>query len=170
MCANIKVVKRSDSEEGRGGLTPFGHVMSLRDAMSRVFDESFWDPFEPAARFSMMRGSAGVMGFPKVDISETEDEVKVVADIPGMDPEKVEVEVSDDGIVTLSGKTEHESEEKDKRYHRIERSYGEFRREFMLPTKVQANKVTAKAKNGVLTLIMPKSEEERKKKVRIVSE
>lgn len=107
--------------------------------------------------------------FPKVDISETDDEVKVVANVPGVDPDKIEIEVNQDTL-TISGSVEKEHEEKDEKFYRFERGYGEFRRQFSLPSQIDPDKVTAKVKNGVLTIILPKIEEEKKKKVKVEKE
>lgn len=136
--------------------------------MNRLFDESFWDPFD---NFFPGRTLASVSRtvFPKVDISETDNEVKIVADIPGIDPDKIEIEASEDTL-SLSGKIEKESEEKEKKFYRFERQYGEFRREFALPAKVKTDAIEAKSKNGVLTIILPKAETEKKKKVKVETE
>lgn len=138
--------------------------LTLRDAINRLMEESFWDPFESASF-----GLAARVAFPKVDVSETEDEVKIVANLPGIDPDKVEIQVTEDSV-TLAGKIEKESEEKGRRVYRYEREYGEFSRTLSLPATVDPNKVNAKAKHGVLTITLPKSERERPKKVKVQAE
>jgi len=142
-----------------------GQPLSLRDAMNRLFDESFLDPFEDMNRFmSAPRGAS----FPKVDISEDEKEITVRADVPGVDPDDIDIEIEGDHF-SISGKTEKESEEKDeeKKYYCYERQYGEFRRGFVLPSRVQEDKVSAKVKDGVLTVVLPKEEKEKSRKVKV---
>lgn len=136
--------------------------------IDRFFDDS-WDPFNMMMpSLFRNRGLASVSSiFPKVDVSETDNEIKVVANVPGIDPDKLNIEVGDD-YLSLSGKIEKENkDEKDGKVYRYEREYGEFRREFALPARVKADQISAKAKNGVLTITLPKSEEEKKHKVRV---
>lgn len=144
--------------------SPFSGIFSLKEAMDRLFNESFWAPFglleDPQKETRLARFS------PRVDISETEQQIKLRADLPGIDPEKINVEVAEDSI-KLSGRMERSSEEKRENYYRIERIEGEFSREFMLPSKVDPSKVDARAKNGVLTIILQKLPSEQKKKVRV---
>ncbi|MBI2623717.1 MAG: Hsp20/alpha crystallin family protein [Candidatus Liptonbacteria bacterium] len=144
------------------------HIIKRDERPIRRFcDEGLWDSFErmPNFSFSPLRAPA----FPKVDIAETEDEVKITANIPGVAPEKVEIEVNED-IISLSGTVEKEQEEKEGKVYRYEREYGEFHRMFTLPARVQSDKVAAKAKNGVLTITLPKAEAEKKKKVKVETE
>lgn len=142
-------------------------VVSLRDAMNRLFEESFWDPFEMIDRLPMTSRAL----FPKVDVSEDEKEVRVVANVPGVDTEKIGIEVEED-VLTISGKTEKEvkEEDKEKKFYRYEREYGEFRREIALPARVKAEAATAKAKNGVLEIVLPKADTREKAKVKIETE
>jgi len=107
--------------------------------------------------------------FPHVDVSETDDEVRVVADIPGVDPNKVDIRVTDD-VLTISGTTEQVSENTGEKMFRYERVYGSFRRQVPLPARVKADAVRARAKNGVLTITLPKSEEEKRRRVTIETE
>lgn len=145
--------------------------MSLREAVNRIFDESFWDPFEGFSGLALKPGRDvfSLTLFPKVDISETDKEIKVVANVPGIDPDKIEIEV-DDETLKISGRLEKEQKHKDKRFYRFEREYGEFSREFVLPTAVVTKKIRATAKNGVLTLVLPKAEPAKRKKVKVKAE
>lgn len=152
-----KAIERLDFER------PF---LSLREAINRLFDESFWDPFSLVdAELSPV---SGLSFFPKADIAETDKEVIITADVPGIDAEKIDIEVDEDSV-TLSGKVEKESEQKDKRYYRFERQYGEFRRSFNLPAIVKADEAVAKVKNGVLTITLPKQEIETRKKIKVTA-
>lgn len=137
--------------------------ISLREAVNRLFDESFWDPFRSFSDLSLIEKESA---FPKTDIKETSKAVKVIADMPGVNPENVEIEV-DENYLTLKGKSEEEKEEKDEKVYRYERHYGEFQRSFVLPVKINPAKVTAEIKNGVLTITLPKTGEDKKKKIKI---
>lgn len=164
----VNITKRDDQSRSITPSEP--RVMSPFSLIDRFFDDSFFDPFNvltPSLFGSRRLGSVN-SAFPKVDVSETDNEIKVVANVPGIDPEKVDIEVGDD-YLSISGKIEKEQEEKDKKgkVYRYEREYGEFRREFSLPARVNKDGIVAKARNGVLTITLPKSEEEKKQRVKI---
>jgi len=144
---------------------PEHNFLSLRDAMNRLFDESFWSPFD---QDMVTDFSKDIMNFPKVDLVETEKEIVVTANVPGISGDDISVEVSN-GILTISGQTDkkHEEESKDKKYYRYERESGNFSRSFSLPTKVDEEKVEAETKNGVLVVKLPKIKEEAKKKIQV---
>jgi HSP20 family protein len=93
---------------------------------------------------------------PKVDVSETKDAVIVKAEIPGVDQKDIGLSLQE-GVLTIKGEREEEKEEKDKRYHRVERSYGAFARTIRLPATVDSGKVSATFKDGVLTVTLPKT-------------
>ena len=103
---------------------------------------------------------------PSVDISETDGKVMVKAELPGLDPKDIDVEVSGD-LLVLRGEKSKEEERKDERYYCRERYSGSFQRSFRLPTGVESDKVDAQFKNGVLTIEIPKSEESKQKKISI---
>lgn len=135
-------------------------------------DDSLWEPFSLIPSLLNFRGLSNVNNFfPKVDVEETENEIKVTANIPGVDPNNVNVEVGDD-YLSLSGRADKEEKTEDKKgkVYRYEREFGEFRREFSLPARVNKDKIIAKSKNGVLTITLPKSEEEKKKRVKVETE
>lgn len=93
---------------------------------------------------------------PACDISETPEAYSVHAEIPDMRKEDIKLTVHD-GVLTLMGERKMEKEERNKRYHRVERSYGRFQRAFTLPGAVEENKVQATYKDGVLNILLPKS-------------
>ena len=93
---------------------------------------------------------------PRVDIVEDDKEILVKAELPEMKKEDVKVEV-DQGVLTVSGERKMEKEEKNKKYHRIEREYGSFVRSFTLPPEVVADKVNAEFKDGMLMVHLPKN-------------
>ncbi|MCI0330522.1 MAG: Hsp20/alpha crystallin family protein [candidate division Zixibacteria bacterium] len=103
---------------------------------------------------------------PVVDVAETKDEVIVRAEVPGMDKETLSVTLQDN-ILTLRGERKQETEAKGATFHRLERSYGSFVRSFTLPTLVQAEKVKAAYKDGVLTITLLKAEEVKPKEISI---
>jgi HSP20 family protein len=92
---------------------------------------------------------------PKVDVAETNDAVHVTADLPGLSENDIEVTLSD-GHLHIRGEKHDRKEDKDKNYHRIERTYGSFQRSIALPAEVDSEKVDASFKNGVLSVVLPK--------------
>ena len=144
-------------------LEPAREMLSLREAMDRLFEESFLRP-----------GSLGVSDSASamlpMDMYETENDVVVKAAIPGVKPEDIEVTVTGD-LLSIKGEFRTESEQKDEKrnYHRQERRFGSFCRQVTLPAGVNADACAADFENGVLTLTLPKVEEAKVKKVQIKS-
>jgi HSP20 family protein len=101
---------------------------------------------------------------PTVDISETESEYLIKAELPEVRKEDVKVMV-ENGVLTLQGERRQEKEEKGRRFHRVERSYGSFVRSFTLPESVDEGGVKAEYKDGVLALHLPKSEKVKPKAI-----
>ncbi|HZU98167.1 MAG TPA: Hsp20/alpha crystallin family protein [Planctomycetota bacterium] len=99
---------------------------------------------------------------PAVDVSETEKEFVIKAELPEVKKEDVKVTV-EDGILTIQGERKQEKEEKGKKFHRIERSYGSFVRSFTLPDEADATKVAAEVKDGMLNIRLPKTEKPKAK-------
>jgi|SRR5262245_11623382 len=131
-------------------LMPWTGMTGLRKEMERFYDR-FADPI------SVDMATLGPWE-PKIDVSETRDAVVVKAELPGVDPKDVALSL-ENGVLALTGEKEEEKEEKDKRYHRVERSYGAFARALRLPTAVDPGNVTATFKDGVLTVTLPKAAE-----------
>ena len=94
---------------------------------------------------------------PRVDIAETDKEFSIKAEIPEVKKEDVKVTV-DNGVLTIRGERKQEKEEKDKKFHRVERFYGSFMRSFTLPDNVDESKIEASFKDGMLNLTIPKTE------------
>jgi len=136
-------------------------MVSLRDAMDRLFEESFLRP-------GLLGNNDSASGLMPLDMYETEDSVVVKAAIPGVKPEDIEVTVTGD-LLSIKGEFKSETEEKDEKrnYHRQERRYGSFSRQVALPASVNADGCEADFDNGVLTLKLPKAEEAKVKKVQI---
>jgi HSP20 family protein len=160
-----EIQKRDGGSQALSRRDDFISPFSLID---RFFDDS-WDPFSMMMPSLFRNRGLGTVStlFPKVDVEEMDSEIRVTANVPGIDPSNISVEVGDD-YLSLSGKIEKEDkEEKKGKVYRYEREYGEFRREFALPARVKKDDIVAKSKNGVLTITLPKSEEEMKKRVKI---
>jgi HSP20 family protein len=131
-------------------LTPWKGMDVLRHEMDRVFDrflEPRWYEFEPAGEWA-----------PMVDVSETKDAVVVKAEIPGVEQKDITVSLQDQ-VLTIKGEKHREKEERDEKYHRVERSWGAFTRSFRMPVAVAGDKVTATFKDGTLTVMLPKAAE-----------
>jgi HSP20 family protein len=103
---------------------------------------------------------------PVFDMSETDDEVVMKVEVPGMDSKDIDLTLSD-GCLTISGEKKHEEKEEKEHYHRTERRYGAFCRNVALPAHVDADKIDATCKDGVLTITLPKAEGSKTKKIEI---
>ena len=105
---------------------------------------------------------------PKVDVKEGDKEIRVLAELPGMDEKDINVTLNKDSL-TLRGEKKEEKEDNEKGYHRLERSYGSFCRTISLPVEIENDKVSASYKKGILTITIPKSKKaiEEKKKIKI---
>jgi len=103
---------------------------------------------------------------PSVDVSETKNDLVIKAEMPGLDPKDIDISMNN-GYLTIKGEKKLEKEEKEENYHLIERSYGSFTRSVRLPREVQSDKITASFKNGILKITLPKSEEAKKKEIKI---
>lgn len=126
-----------------------------------LFDRFFADPGWPSLFEKEDRWFA-----PSVDVSESDDAITVKAEMPGMKKEDIDITVSD-GLLTLSGEKKDEQEEKKENYHVRESRYGAFRRTVRLPAGVEADKIDASYKDGILTVSVPKSETARSKKIEV---
>lgn len=145
------------------------HPLMLRDAMSRLFDESFWypfgsyfgDPFFSEKETLLTKGS-----FHAIDLSETDEAIKVKIDIPGYNPENINVDI-DGNVLTVSGEISEEKEEKDEKFYRKERSSGHFSRSITLPNYIESEKAKCDAKNGSLKITIPKKKHSGKKSIKV---
>ena len=103
---------------------------------------------------------------PLADITEDDKEYVIKAELPDVKKEEVKVTV-ENGTLTISGERKFEKEEKKKKYHRVERSYGSFVRSFTLPDQADSSKVKAEFKNGMLTVRVPKNEKAKPKQIEV---
>jgi HSP20 family protein len=140
---------------------PYRDVVNLRDRMNRLFEDMSTRKDEER---DIMPGAWA----PSVDIFETENEVVLAAEIPGVDEKDVEIKVEDNNL-TIRGERKFEKETKEENYHRIERSYGSFFRSFALPSYIDQDRIEAEHENGVLKIRMPKKAELKPRKVKIVT-
>ena len=146
-----------------------GHPFSvLQRDMNRIFD----DFFKGFNTFPAGRLEGRWDGFnPTIDIKESEKELTIKAELPGMDEKDIDVSLANDTL-TIQGEKKEEKEEKDNGYYYAERSFGSFRLVFPLPVGIHAQKAEALFKKGVLTITVPKTEEAKSKikKIAIKSE
>jgi len=135
---------------------PFSY---LRQQVNRVFDDFWGAP-------SLARGESWSGFAPQVDVTETDKDVKVCAEIPGVEAKDIDVSV-EDGTLRIRGEKKYEREENEKGQYRMERSYGSFERAIPLPVEVDEAKAKAEFKNGVLRLTLPKrpGAQSRRKKI-----
>ena len=105
---------------------------------------------------------------PSVDIFETDNEVVVKAEMPGMNASDVDVRL-ENNVLTLKGERHFEKDAKEENYHRIEREYGTFTRSFALPRTVNGDKVSAEYRDGILKIVLPKKEETKPKAIKVAA-
>ncbi len=136
---------------------PFAALRHEVDRLFDDFDRGLWaTPFRRSL-FAVYPFTAK----PAVDATESDNAYQITAELPGLDEKDVEVKVANGGV-TITGSKQEEKEEKDKSYHLKERRFGSFERYFAVPDGVDAEKIEALFKNGVLTVTMPKKPEARK--------
>ncbi len=139
---------------------PFRELEEMSDRLNRVFTR-------PAVRTNGNKEQLTVADWmPIVDISETDGEYLIKAELPEVKKEDVKVTV-ENGVLTLQGERRQDKEEKGKKYHRVERSYGSFVRSFTLPESIDESGVKAEYKDGVLNLHLPKSEKVKPKAIEV---
>ncbi|GAB4496954.1 MAG: Hsp20/alpha crystallin family protein [Anaerolineales bacterium] len=136
---------------------PAREMMTLREAMDRLFDDAFTRPLSLAGN---------TWSVPAVDMYQTDNEVVVKAALPGIKADEVQINVTGE-VLTIKGESKQENETKDKAYHIREQRWGAFERSLILPTEVVADKAKADFENGVLTITLPKAEEVKPKTISI---
>ena len=142
---------------------PFKDIITLRDRMDRLFEESLSRLKEAGDE------STNCSWTPAVDLYETLDNMVIQVEIPGVEKEDISVEVRD-GSLHLKGERKFEENCDEGNYQRMERSYGTFYRIFTLPTSVDQDSVKASFKNGVLEITIPKSESSRPEQINVAIE
>lgn len=138
---------------------PFRDLSVLQDRINRIFNETARGEGE---------STGGRTWAPVVDIMETGSDLVIRAEIPGMSRDDIDIEVTDESL-TIKGDRKFDESEKDN-YLRVERPYGPFQRSFTIGVPVQADKVSAKYRDGILEVTVPKAEEVKPKKITINAE
>ena len=128
---------------------PVREMMTLREAMDRLFDDAFTRPVN-------LRD--GGWSAPAIDMYQTDDEIVVKAALPGFQSDDVQINITGE-VLTIKGEIRHEDEKKEKAWHIREQRWGSFERSVALPTDVVANQANADFANGILTITLPKAEE-----------
>lgn len=138
---------------------PMTDLMGFQEDINKLFDDFF---HRMPSRTGLLEGAWN----PTVDIAETDDEVTVKVELPGVPQDNVKVSITDN-VLTIKGEKKQESEEKQQNYHKTECCYGAFHRAFTLPTTVQSESTKASFKDGVLKVTIPKTEEVKPKDIAI---
>jgi HSP20 family protein len=134
---------------------PFRDLQRVQDEMAKLFDDRL-----------MSRGGESVGWTPKVDIFEDEEGVSLRFELAGVEPKDVDIRF-ENGVLTLRGDRKMENEDQRDNYHRVELAYGTFTRSFSLPATIDAEKIRAESKNGVLTVHLPKKAEAKPKSIQV---
>ena len=140
---------------------PFRDLVTLREKMNRLFEEAY-----------SSRGSEKDLitstWTPSVDIYETDHELVLTAELPGIEDSDINIEI-EDNTLTIKGERKFEKEIKEENYHRIERAYGSFAHSFSLPPNIEQEKISAEHEIGILKITMPKKPETKPKKISVVN-
>jgi HSP20 family protein len=126
---------------------PLREMVTLREAMDRLFDDAFTRPLGPAS-----------LGMPAIDLYQTEDEVVLHTALPGLKADEVQISITGE-LLAIKGEFKEKQESKEKAYHLREQRYGAFERTVSLPTEVVADKAKAEFEDGILTITLPKADE-----------
>lgn len=141
----------------------FPNLSELHQALDRMFETSVFD------RENWLSNVVGSNWTPSLDIKEENNQYVIRADVPGVDPKNIDVTI-DKGMLTIKGHKETETKEERENYVHIERSQGSFYRTISLPNAADSSKISAKSKNGVLEIIVPKTKESLSQKIQIKEE
>ena len=144
----------------RRGESPFGELLGIQDEINRLFDTML--PQRSSERMGLFEGEWA----PAVDVLEDDDRVIVKAELPGTTEKDIEVSILGDTL-TIKGEKKKEAQKEDRKYHRLERTYGAFHRSVSLPTSVASDKVKASFNNGTLEIDLPKKEEVKPRQIKI---
>ncbi len=133
---------------------PFRDLARLQEEMGRLFDDR------------LFKASESMGWTPACDIFEDDEAVTLRFELAGVEPKDVEIRF-ENGVLTLRGERKLEKEEKRDNYHRVELAYGTFTRTFALPATVDAERIKAEAKNGILTVMLPKKAEAKPRAIQV---
>ena len=135
---------------------PAREMVTLREAMDRLFDDAFTHPF----------GRAAGIQSPAVDLYQTDSDVVVRTSLPGLKAEDVQITITGE-MLSIKGEFKEKSEAKEKAYHLQEQRYGSFERTLSLPSLVVADKARAEFEDGILTITLPKADEARPRTITV---
>ena len=135
------------------------HINRLKKDMDRLFD-SVWGDFGSQINIREIKDA------PIIDVSETEEDLILQAEIPGADPDDFDI-LADDDTLTITGETRQEHVKNSGNFHRTERRYGSFSRTIRLPCRIHVNDVKASYKKGILSIIMPKCKRETSRRIKV---
>jgi HSP20 family protein len=135
---------------------PFREVTSLRDEVNRLFSRTLGD------------SQSGSVWSPPVDVFDNKDEIVLKAELPGLGPDDIDIEV-DDNVLTIKGERKFEEKVEEGRFYRLERAYGSFSRSLTLPQGVKADQISADFEGGVLQVRVPKADEVRPRKIAVTA-
>ena len=138
-------------------------IERFRREMDTLFERFMREPFR------LFAPRMGAVLTPDLDVSETESDVIVRCELPGVDPGDVDINVAGD-VLTIRGEKKLSAEEQKENFHLVERDWGSFSRSVLLPQHVQPEKVEAHYKNGVLKIVLPKAEEAKARKIEVKAE
>jgi len=139
---------------------PLRDFITLREKMNRLFEDA-------ATSRGEEKDMVASSWTPSVDIYETENNVVLTADVPGIEDKDIELKI-EENTLTIKGDRKFEKETTEENYHRIERAYGSFYRSFSLPNYIDQEKIKAEHKRGVLQITMPKHHESKPRKIKIL--
>ena len=139
---------------------PAREMMTLREAMDRLFEDAFTRPF------SLMKDGGSNWASLAIDMYQTDNDIVVKAAMPGIKADEVQINITGD-VLTIKGEVKHEEETRDKSWHIREHHWGAFERSVRLPSDVVADKSKADFDNGILTITLPKSEEVKPKTITV---
>ncbi len=148
------IPRRNRREAGALAQRPETGMARFRHEVDNLFNRFLREPF----------GAIEELGLPRTDVVETDKEIQVNMELPGINPKDVEINVAG-GLLTVRGEKKQESEQKHRDYHYLERQFGGFERSFQLPTSVDPDKVQADYKNGVLTVRLEKQPHAQAKRI-----
>jgi HSP20 family protein len=166
--APSKIPAKPEEKGSARAMAEWRPLVNLRREIDRLFEDFPFGPWRSSVGRSVFdvepfwRGEFGFGKAPAVDVVEHDKEYEITAELPGMNEQDVDVQFAD-GVLTVKGEKKEEKEEKKKDYYLSERRFGSFQRSFQVPDGVDVDKIDASFKNGVLTVVLPKSAEAQKR-------
>jgi HSP20 family protein len=150
-----------------GGMFPGDPFLSLHREMNRLFDDVFRGTGLPTASGSPGQGDVGNFVNASMNVSETENEIRITAELPGVTEQDIDVSLDAD-VLTIQGEKKFERKDEKENFHFVERSYGTFQRSLRLPFPLDPDQVQASFDNGVLTVTLPKTgRQERSRRIQV---